>query len=160
MERFLPLQENGPICGFSGDYRWLSNFWECNVSLECYDFRSVESAYQFAKLPLELRSEYAEWYMSSTPGQAKRKGRELPLRGDWDFYKVPTMRGLVSEKFSRDERLFYSLMGTGNRGIYEENTWGDTFWGVIRDKQGRLKGENMLGKLIMDVRAELRSLAS
>ena len=61
------------------------------------------------------------------------------------------MRDLLHLKFSSIE-LAQMLLSTGSEILQEGNTWNDTFWGVnAHTGQGR----NVLGKLLMEVRAEL-----
>ena len=63
------------------------------------------------------------------------------------------MLWLLRRKFENPE-LRAKLLATGNTELIEGNTWGDTFWGAEL-RTGR--GQNMLGKLIMKVRAELQA---
>ena len=53
-------------------------------------------------------------------------------------------------KFNIPE-LKQKLLETGNTELVEGNTWGDTFWGVYN-----VEGENILGRLLMKVREELK----
>jgi len=71
-----------PILGFKGAYRWLSNFWPAPVMLDGMRYSDVEHAYQAAKtLDPEVRARIAAL---PKPGQAKRFGRRIQLRPDWD----------------------------------------------------------------------------
>ena len=48
------------------------------------------------------------------------------------------------------------LMNTGTRTLIEGNTWGDKFWGQVRDVHtAELRGENQLGIILMTVRQEM-----
>ena len=60
------------------------------------------------------------------------------------------MRDLLVQKFGSGQ-LREKLLATGDAELVEENTWGDTFWGVCNGRR-----ENMLGTLLMDIRALLR----
>ena len=71
------------------------------------------------------------------------------LRPDWEEVKVQVMRELLYAKFS-EEPLRGMLKATGDQHLEEGNNWGDTFWGVCRGR-----GENWLGKLLMEVRASI-----
>ncbi len=135
---------------FSGEYRFLSNFWPALVMLDGMAFPTVEHAYQAAKTNdmIERRRISA----LATPGQAKRAGRELHLDSDWDGErKEAVMLDLLRQKFSIP-KLREMLLATGDRDLIEGNTWGDTFWGVCRGT-----GQNNLGKLLMRVRDEVTS---
>jgi len=88
-------------------------------------------------------------FLGCTPGQAKRRGRTVPMRPKWESVKVETMRGLLAQKFSQGTELGNRLAALGG-AIVEENSWGDTFWGVCNGV-----GENWLGRLLMEQRARL-----
>ena len=136
------------ISGFRGEYRWLSNFWFSNVSFEGHTYRTVEHAYVASKtLCLEDRL-----YIKSLskPSEAKRFGKSLELRGDWEDVKLVLMEDFTRQKFSSGV-IREKLLGTGDSVIVEENWWGDTFWGVCKGS-----GENHLGKIIMKVRSEIK----
>lgn len=138
------------IKGFSGDFRWLSNFWPVNVEMDWVIYPSVEHAYQAAKTTDHtIRKHLA----SLTAGQAKRAaptGRLL--RPDWELVRVQIMNDLLMQKFSQ-EPFMTRLLETGNCLIEETNAWKDTFWGVCDGE-----GKNILGKLIMTIRDDLRNI--
>ncbi len=139
------------ICEFNGPHRFLSNFWPCIVHMDGKDYRSLEHAYQAAKT---LDEEERAWIRASSyAGIAKRKGRRVTIREDWDRIKRPIMFELVMDKFTRDESLKTKLLETGNALLVEDNTWGDTYWGKCNGE-----GKNHLGKILMRVRREIRQL--
>lgn len=154
---FTDHDSDGPIFGFQGDFRFLSNFWPALVERNGLPFASVEHGYQAAKsAEFVSQSLFATWG-NLTAGKAKRLGKQLPVRPDWDDLKVGVMEDLVFQKFSKHEDLKALLLTTGDRKIFELNTWGDEFWGVTQDSHGRLKGLNTLGTILMNVRQELRT---
>lgn len=77
-------------------------------------------------------------------------GRHVKLRKDWNAIKTDVMLSLVRGKFQWPE-LQKKLLATGDAYLEEGNTWSDTCWGVC---DGR--GENRLGKILMQVREEAR----
>ena len=84
------------ITSFSGEYRFLSNFWLHPVSFEGIQFPSNEHAYVAAKtLDLDIRKKIA---MVEDPAKVKRIGRTLDLRKDWEKVKVPIMHNLIKQK--------------------------------------------------------------
>ena len=136
------------IESFSGFYYFLSNFYGCPVEYEGILYPGVEYAYQAAKtLDDEQRKDIL---MSANPGVAKRRGRRVTIREDWEEIKLDVMRELVSEKFQNHTSLRSDLLDTEDAELVEGNHWGDTFWGMC-DGVGR----NHLGKILMEVRAEL-----
>lgn len=132
------------IDSFRGEYRFLSNFYACPIVYEGDLYPSLEHAFQAAKTtdPDERRVVRT----ATTAGNAKRAGRKVTKRDDWDDVRVSVMRELLLQKFS-DPQLRQRLQSTGNAELIEGNDWGDVFWGVCRGR-----GENWLGRLLMEVR--------
>lgn len=136
---------------FRCEYKWLSNFELAEVELDGIKYPSTEHAYQAAKtLDPSLREAIRA---ASTPGKAKRLGNEVKLRSNWDHIKISIMHDLVRQKFMNHPHLRERLILTGRQHLVEGNTWGDVFWGVYQGE-----GENHLGRILMDVRAEILGL--
>ena len=140
------------IKGFQGQYRFLSNFYPCKIEHMGFSFSSVEHAYQASKT--RDSNSILKIHNAATPGIAKRLGKKLKIREDWESIKISVMRFLVSQKFSQ-EPLRSMLTDTYPLDIVEFNTWGDTFWGMV-EKDGVLVGKNHLGKILMEIRDECR----
>jgi len=113
-------------------------------------YPTVEHAYQAAKTLDQKARERIR--LLPTAGKAKAAGKRLKIRPDWEAIKVDVMRGLLRQKFRPDTFLARVLLETGERELIEVNTWGDRFWGECP----RGVGENQLGKLLMEIRGELR----
>ena len=138
------------IDSFSGKYKWLSNFYPCFVELDGTTYPSVEHAYQAAKtLDLEERAVFL--LNGTTAAMAKKLGKAVTVRTDWDAVKISIMRNLIQQKFTQHVDLAIQLLDTQNEEIVEGNWWNDRFWGVCRGQ-----GENHLGKLIMEIRTQLQ----
>lgn len=132
------------IVSFTGEHRWLSNFWPAAVRFGGIIFPTVEHAYQAAKSKdFGVRMKIAH---ASTPALAKRIGGDLTLRKDFPAIRLDVMRYLIARKFEHAD-LAMQLIATAPMQLQEGNTWGDRFWGVC---YGR--GENHLGKILMDQR--------
>ncbi len=143
--------QRGIVREFQGDYRWLSNFHMCSVKWAGKVYPSAEHAYQASKtMDWDERNTIARM---NTPGQAKRAGRALTMRPDWDNIKRGAMRDIVEAKFRQNPDLAERLLYTGEATLEEGNRWGDTYWGVDL-RTG--KGENHLGRILMTVRTILR----
>lgn len=138
-----------PITSFTGENRFLSNFHSSLVLWRGLTYPTVEHAYQAAKVAPQVLN-YAQLVHNIrhavTPGQAKRMGRNAPLRDDWHTAKLDIMRFLIDEKFMHNE-LRKALMDTAPCEIIEGNTWGDRYWGVSGGY-----GANHLGCILMDKR--------
>jgi ribA/ribD-fused uncharacterized protein len=138
------------ISEFSGDHRWLSNFWPADVELWGITYPTAENAYQAAKCAVpEERHQFA----GVSPGVAKRLGRRVRIRSDWEQIKMTVMELVLRIKFVNNPEMLQKLKDTGSRRLVEGNTWGDTFWGSCKGK-----GQNNLGLLLMKVRKELGGL--
>lgn len=139
----------GTIRAFRGEHGFLSNFHRSPIRVEGTEYPTVEHAFQAAKA---ANAAEGAWVGAApTPGEAKRRGRRVRRRPDWDRVRVEVMTDLVRRKF-RDPGLARRLLATAERPLVEENTWDDTFWGVC---DGR--GENHLGRILMRIRDELRA---
>lgn len=137
------------IAEFQGEYRFLSNFWPAQIEYQGIRYPSVEHAYQAAKtFSAEERRRIAA---IPDPAEAKRAGRALALRSDWETAKFEVMEDCVRAKFMEHPDLRAKLVATGNAELIEGNTWGDRVWGVYQGE-----GENRLGKILMKVREECR----
>ena len=138
------------ISDFSGPYRFLSNFSPATVTFEGRQYPSVEHAFAAAKTLDEGRR--AEIATAPSPGAAKRMGRTVALRADWEEIKDAVMTVLVLSKFS-DPRLAASLRATDGAYLVEGNTWHDQIWGDCHcPRHAAQPGENRLGQLLMRVR--------
>lgn len=136
------------ISSFSGAYEFLSNFYPCKICLYNREYPTAEHAFQAMKCVYELDRERIA--ACPTPADAKHLGKQIKMRADWNKIRVDVMHGILVQKFSHTE-LAAKLLATGDEELVEGNTWHDTFWGVCDGV-----GENMLGKLLMKVRNELR----
>lgn len=147
------------VAQFRGRFGFLSNFYPCTVELkgtqlfpeiashEIYSARSVEHAYQAAKS--KKKSSLNKVLGAGSAGEAKKVGRGIILRPDWEFVKLDIMRSLIESKFS-ERRLGKALVDTAPHVLIEGNNWGDTFWGVCNGV-----GYNYLGLLLMLQRNKL-----
>jgi ribA/ribD-fused uncharacterized protein len=136
------------IAAFQGPYRFLSNFWPATVEFEGLTYPTVEHAYQSAKT-LD-RAERRRIAALPTPSDAKKAGRALPLRSDWEAVKFDVMEQCVRYKFTHNAELRSALIATGDAYLEEGNDWGDRVWGVYQGV-----GENRLGRILMKVRADM-----
>jgi ribA/ribD-fused uncharacterized protein len=133
------------IDSFKGEYAFLSNFYMGGGVLP-----SVEHQFQALKTEDAWQAVYVMG--APTPKDAKRRGRSVTLRNNWETTRNTIMYALVTQKFEGDEELAEKLIATGDAELVEGNWWGDTYWGVCRGK-----GENKLGKILMDVREQIRA---
>lgn len=140
---------------FDGEYRFLSNFYECEIEYDGLIFGSVEAAYQSQKC---MRRSEKEKFTKLNPSESKKFGREIYLRPDWDKIKAGIMYELVKIKFTTHEDLREMLLATGTEELIEGNWWHDNFFGKCNClKCKKEEQRNELGKVLMRVREELKN---
>ena len=132
------------IDSFRGEHDYLSNFYSCPVEYDGLTYQNTEAAFQAAKC---VDRNEREKFVSLSPGQAKKLGRKVDLREDWETVKIDVMRDVLKSKLSLNSELREKLIATGDVELIEGNHWNDRFWGVCRGK-----GQNHLGKLLMELR--------
>lgn len=141
------------IKGFFGEYRWLSNFWDCSIWFEGIHYLNSESAYQAAKIVAKERNLFA--FCSAS--KAKKIWKNLPLlytQKEWDAIKYNVMASIIFEKFCRNIDLREKLVDTGNKYLEETNNWHDNFWGhCICEKCKNEEKLNNLGKILEKTRS-------
>lgn len=137
------------ICSFRGAYNFLSNMSTAVFEWDGRTYRNSEAAFQSAK---SQDPEERDQFSTYAGVVAKRAGKRVNLRSDWESVKVGIMREIVRAKFSQNPDLLKKLLDTGDAELVEGNSWHDTFWGV---DQTTGEGENHLGKILMEIRAEL-----
>lgn len=154
------------IAEFKGEHAFLSNFWiepfECGGRI----VPSSEHAFQAQKAnkgetaTRELILSACNADGTPSPGHAKRLGKRVKLRPDWDEVKVPIMRKILASKFSEGSELAAKLVATHPAQLVEGNTWGDAWWGCTQPTPGGAWiGSNHLGILLMQRRDELMASA-
>ena len=102
------------------------------------------------------RAEQDRILSAPTAGQAKRLGRRVTLRDDWEVVKLGVMRRAIETKFADPFAGPGAwLVQTSPFELVEGNRWGDDFWGMVRGDDGKWSGQNWLGVLLMARRAQL-----
>lgn len=132
---------------FRNDNYYLSNFYECPVTYDGLTYRNNEAAFQAQKC---INPKDREQFTTLNPSEAKKFGRRVVLRKDWEDIKVKVMTDVVRAKFEQNEDLRKKLLETGNAYLEEGNTWGDRTWGTVNGN-----GSNLLGKILMQCRDEI-----
>lgn len=148
----------GIIQRFEGKYRFLSNFYPAVIPTGRRNYPTVEHFYQamkaFPGVMLSNGKTARQWVAeATTPGKSKWRGNEIPLRPDWENIKTDVMRWGIDRKFEIPE-LAKKLLATGTDLLVEGNFHEDDFWGIDLATND---GKNMLGKILMDKRIELKN---
>lgn len=141
---------NEIINSFRNENYFLSNFYEAPVTYEGLTYQNNEAAFQAQKC---IEPKEREAFTKLNPSEAKKAGRSVNLRKDWEQVKVSVMADIVKAKFEQNIDLAKKLLDTGDAYLEEGNDWGDRIWGTVNGI-----GANHLGKILMDVREYMRTL--
>lgn len=145
---------NGP-----NDFAFLSNFYVGQpLKVFKHEWQTGEHAFQAMKST--TATDLKRVKRAKGPGMAKRIGRRMDLRDDWEVIKYDVMMAIVRAKFQQPREEATRLLLTGHALLVEGTTWNDRVWGV--DKGGKFpdaKGRNWLGTMLMARRSELHAMA-
>ena len=135
-------------------YGCFSNFYPSIIEYEGLRYNSLESAFQAAKTS---NQEDRIKLSRMNPGHAKRYGRQVSLRSDWEEVKVDIMTELIRNKAFHNPEFCKALIDSKGAYIVEDTTgWHDNYWGDCQCGNCRLKFKhNVLGKCLMKVRDEI-----
>lgn len=138
---------------FSGELKFLSNMYPCTIQMNVlghsYTFGSAEAAFQAGKC---LNPNQVALFTKVENGSAAKKlGRRVNMRADWDTYRLAWMKQVLLCKFTQNPELLRQLLDTYPLPLSETNTWNDTYWGICNGV-----GKNHLGRLLMQIRDEYR----
>jgi ribA/ribD-fused uncharacterized protein len=136
----------------AGDFGEFSNFADFPILLEGHRWPTSEHYFQAKKFA--DRAYQKRIRMTPSPMRAAILGRDRKqkIRPDWGRVKLGIMHDAVMAKFTQHTELRELLLATGDAQIVE-HTPNDDFWG----DGGNGLGRNMLGRILMKVRAELGS---
>jgi len=141
------------INSFKGKHGFLSNFARIDITIEDKLWPTSEHMYTACKTTDQnMREQIRQCY---TPGQAKRLGRKVTLRSDWNQTKDAYMLECLRLKFTLNQTMKQKLLATGEQTLVEGNDWHDNYWGSCSCPKCGNQGKNMLGKLLMQVRKEI-----
>ena len=150
------LDTDKQVFFYEQDFYVLSNFSAFTLQWKGFRFDTSEAAYHYEKFEgtdSEVQSMILE---APSAHQAFKiaESQKMFRRQDWDAVKVGIMRDILRAKAEQHEYVRRKLLATGDRELVEDS-WRDDFWGWGPNHDG----QNMLGKLWMEVRAELTANA-
>ena len=114
-------------------------------------YNTAEAAFQAAKVSNPITRYSLGLHTCETGAEARKLGRKVKLRPDWEQIKFKVMKDVLVSKFSLAETRNL-LLATEGAYLEEGNSHNDCIWGVVKGK-----GSNMLGILLMEVRSEIQS---
>jgi ribA/ribD-fused uncharacterized protein len=155
-----PVSETGPlqldtdrqVFFYEQDHYYLSNFSAFKVGFCGRWFDTAEQAYHFQRFAsVKDQNNIIDAKSAHDAFRYAQDNKARQIDG-WDELKVPIMRDILRAKARQHEYVRRKLLQTGDRALIE-NSWRDAYWGWGENRDGL----NMLGKLWMEVRAELRA---
>lgn len=145
---------------YEHDFYVLSNFSAFTLVWKGIRFDTSEAAYHFEKFTdadgtlADVRA--IQYNIRTAPSAHEAfkiaERNKAHRRPDWDDVKVGVMLDILRAKAAQHEYVRRKLLATGIRELVEDS-WRDDFWGWGPNRDGK----NMLGRLWMQVRAELRA---
>lgn len=158
--------EKNVIDSFRGDYAFLSNFYPSPLKVSFSAFvgdsfllPTAEHMFQSAKVEFCTLSsqEKFNWLRdlanTSDPKHAKQLGKSISIDVQaWNKASYRMMEQVLTYKFAIHSELRELLLETGDATLIEGNTWGDMLWGQVDGV-----GQNLLGKILMDIRESYKA---
>lgn len=139
--------------GVSDEFGCFSNFASAPIKLKGKRWPTSEHYFQAQKFRDKAHQEAIR--KAKSPMIAARMGRDRrkKLRRDWESAKVGVMKEAVLAKFTQHKDLQEILLSTEDAKLVE-HTANDSFWGDGGDGSGK----NMLGRILMEVREQIRKV--
>lgn len=116
-----------------------------------------EALYQACRFP-HLPEMQRSIIMQGSPMTAKMKSKPFrdQSRADWNGVRLNIMRWCLRVKLAQHwDKFSELLLRTGDKSIVEDSRK-DQFWGAVLQPNGMLEGRNALGRLLMELREELK----
>jgi ribA/ribD-fused uncharacterized protein len=135
-------------------YGAFSNFYRSPIVVESMVWPTVEHYFQASKFADFRVQDKIREIQSPLDAAKEGRNRDNRLRDDWETVKDIKMHKALTAKFMQHPTLKTQLLNTGNAEIIE-HTSNDSYWADGGDG----KGKNMLGKLLMAVRDEIRQIS-
>lgn len=120
--------------------------------------RTSEALYQACRFPhlIEIQKIIIA---QKSPMTAKMKGKphREKSRPDWDNVMVNIMRWCLRVKLALNFEKFSSLLLLSQRRQIVEHSRKDDYWGAKMTEDGKLVGKNVMGRLTMELREDVRN---
>jgi len=151
-----------------GEFRNFSNMSQHPIDVDGVRYPTVEHYFQGMKAKQFEDKEMEDTIVKAkTPKSAKALGKKVKnfVKEVWDAKRDEVMRTGVRAKFVQHPELRKQLLETGDRLIGEANAR-DLYWGIgtaVSSEKSKhpdkWRGQNKLGKLLMELRDEFKAQA-
>jgi ribA/ribD-fused uncharacterized protein len=135
----------------SDEYGEFSNFAAFPITLGGKVWPTSEHYFQAQKFADAEHAEAIRQTRSLMIAARMGRDRKKPVRRDWEAVKEDVMREAVRAKFTQYPELLSLLLATGDAQLVEHTT-NDSYWGDGGDGSGK----NMLGRILVELRDQLR----
>lgn len=149
------LDTDERVCFYEQDFYVLSNFSSFRVTFDGQTFDTSEAAYHYQRFASAEDRRAVQYAYSAHDAFRYAQDNKTRQRPDWDTVKVSIMRDILMAKVAQHDYVRRKLLATGDRELVE-NSWRDNFWGWGAEQNG----QNILGKLWMSIRSELRGITA
>lgn len=157
------MKETSDYIYFWGSF--LSNFFETEIIYKGLKAYSSEQIFMAEKaLCFNDQESYQKILQEKDPAKCKKLGKKVKgfKEDKWNEVKFQIMVMALTLKFSQNLELKKKLLATGNKTLVEGSPY-DRVWGVglkwddpLILNSNNWKGENLLGKALMQVRESLK----
>lgn len=117
---------------FAGEWDVLSSFYPAPFMMKDVPghwFPTAEHAFQCGKAVNLF--DFQKILHADGPAKAKRLGRDIPIKPDWDDRRREHMLRVIMAKFDSGSVRAQQLIATGTEVLVEGNTWNDVYWGAV-----------------------------
>lgn len=146
-----------------------SNFYKTSFSYKGHTFETSEQAFMWCKAIHfnDMNTANALLEMGDDPMGAKMLGRMVQGYDEytWDSVREQYMYEVCLEKYKQNADIRQQILDTGDLHLVEASPT-DKIWGIGLDEkspdiyiESKWKGRNLLGKVLMQVREQIKSEA-
>ena len=168
-DKYVLFWKEHPMCNFTKCRIKFADPYYVPLESDPIEFISSEQMFMWFKAIFFSDQEMAEKILqSTTPQEARRLGQLVRNYNDeeWDKVRVDRMRTAVRYKFYQNENLRKQLLDPKYSGkTFVEASYYDRIWGVGYNEDEAMNhldnwGRNELGKILTDLRNELKAKRS
>jgi N-glycosidase YbiA len=141
---------------YEQDFYVLSNFSAFEVEWSGFTFKTSEHLYHWMRFTIsddpdaQLVAKKVAQARSAHDAFKIAQEHKSSQAANWNDHKCGFMKRILRAKAEQHEYVRRKLLATGDRELIEDS-WRDDFWGWGPNRDGK----NMLGRIWMEIRAEL-----
>ena len=137
----------------------LSNMYPCKINYKGKLFYGVDHLYYcllyYQHKDIQSKIEKCSGICANFNAKKIGDSNTALINEITDSQKINLIKNCIRLKYEQNKHCLDYLLDTEDAVLIEHAFWGDTFWGCVL-KDERYEGENHTGKLLMEIREELR----